>query len=120
MHTQLCHKQYVIIPNQTWPSRLIVLEKRDLTQSLDKIAYTNGTLKMQNDNTKTPPKYEITERLRTDLIGLRDQTFQLPARGIDAIKFEIRNMFETIFHQVWTNEYDLKNFSNVFRILWYV
>ena len=41
---------------------------RDLTQSYDKSPYTDRKKsKKQRDNTKTPPKTSITQRLRTDL-----------------------------------------------------
>ena len=33
---------------------------KDLTQSYDKIPHINEKLKMQSDNTKTPPKCSIT------------------------------------------------------------
>ena len=47
---------------------LLISEKeRDLTQSYDKIPYTDGKIQKQHDNTKTPPKSSITQRLRTDL-----------------------------------------------------
>ena len=46
-----------------------MLEKkgRDLTQSYDKSPYTDRKIKKQRDNTKTPPKTSITQRLQTDL-----------------------------------------------------
>ena len=40
---------------------------RDLNQSHDKSPYTHKKSKKQRDNTKTPPKTSITQRLRTDL-----------------------------------------------------
>ena len=41
---------------------------KDLTQSYDKSPYTDKKKsKKQRDNTKTPPKTSITQRLRTDL-----------------------------------------------------
>ena len=41
---------------------------RDLTQSCDKSPYNDRKIqKKQRDNTKTPPKTSITQRLRTDL-----------------------------------------------------
>ena len=39
----------------------------DLTQSFDKTPYTNRINRKQKDNTQTPPKTSITQRLRTDL-----------------------------------------------------
>ena len=40
---------------------------RDLTQSYAKAPTTTEKSKKQRDNTKTPPKTSITQRLRTDL-----------------------------------------------------
>ena len=40
---------------------------RDLTQSYDNSPYTDRKSKSQRDNTKTPPKPSITQRMRTDL-----------------------------------------------------
>ena len=40
---------------------------RDLTQSYDKSPYADRKSKTQRENTKTPPKTSITQRLRTDL-----------------------------------------------------
>ena len=48
------------------PSDLRV-KGRDPTQSHDKSPYTDRKSKKQRDNTKTPPKTSITQRLRTDL-----------------------------------------------------
>ena len=39
----------------------------DLTQSYDKTLYTNRKFEKPKDNTQTPPKTSITQRLRTDL-----------------------------------------------------
>ena len=40
---------------------------RDLTQSYDKSPYIVRKSQKQHDNTKTPPKTSITQRLRTEL-----------------------------------------------------
>ena len=42
-------------------------KERDLTQSYDKNLYTHGKIKKQRDNSKTQPKFSITQRLRTNL-----------------------------------------------------
>ena len=42
-------------------------KRRDMTQSYDKSSYTHGKTKKQRDNTQTPPKTSITQRLRTDI-----------------------------------------------------
>ena len=58
------------IQNRSHTSMLnFVREKgRDLTQSYDKSPCTDRKIKKaQRDNTKTPPKTSITQRLRTDL-----------------------------------------------------
>ena len=39
----------------------------DLTQSYDKTPYTNRKFEKPKDNTQTPPKTSITQRLQTDL-----------------------------------------------------
>ena len=39
----------------------------DLTQSYDKTPYTKTEIRKPKDNTQTPPKTSITQRLRTDL-----------------------------------------------------
>ena len=41
----------------------------DMTQTYDKRPYTQRKSKKQRDNTKTPPKTSITQRLRTDLVS---------------------------------------------------
>ena len=42
-------------------------KKGDLTQTYDENPYTNREVRKPMDNTKTPPKTSITQRLRTDL-----------------------------------------------------
>ena len=62
-----CLKKYHL----DFPEKVIhVREKgRVLTQSYDKSLYTDRKIKKKKkcDNTKTPPKTSITQRLRTDL-----------------------------------------------------
>ena len=48
------------IPNVLWE------KVRDLTQFYEKNPYTNKKHKTQRDNTQTPTKTSITQRLRTD------------------------------------------------------
>ena len=49
---------------------IFVFEERkkvtDLTQPSDKSPYTHKKIQKQRDNTKTPAKTSITQRLRTD------------------------------------------------------
>ena len=50
---------------------------RDLTQSYEKSPFTNKNSKKQSDNTKTPPKTSITQRLRTVLGRSVGVTFEI-------------------------------------------
>ena len=64
--SRFCLK-WLLVPGK-YVCIIIVCEKgRDLTQSYDKSPYTNKKSKPQRDNTKTPPKTSITQRLRTDI-----------------------------------------------------
>ena len=57
---------------------------RDLTQSYDKAPALTEISKGQSDNTKTPQKSSITQRLRTDLgrsVGVTTATKQVWLTG---------------------------------------
>ena len=47
---------------------------RDLTQSYEKSPYTNRQIQKATRQHKKPPKYSITQRLRTDLGRLVEVT----------------------------------------------
>ena len=59
---------------------------RDLTQSYDKSPYTHWKSKNQRDNTKTPPKTPITQRLQTDLRRSVGVTIATPLVWLDSFQ----------------------------------
>ena len=92
------------IKNKTWKN---IREKgRDLTQSYDKSPYTHEKKnKKQRDNTKTPSKTSITQRLRTDLGRSVDVTTATPLVWLN------RFMSAQLSHQPWNKKKRFFTFS---------